>query len=70
VNWTPAPEHFGNPVVDGNDPAQFGNDVDWPTPDPAHFGNIINPNSTSRFELENGTGVLLLESGDFLLLEQ
>lgn len=66
VNWTPDPAHFGNPVTKGNDPTQFGNPVTLPH----DFGNDIgNPSTTSGFELENGTGVLLLENGSILLLE-
>jgi hypothetical protein len=72
------PLEFGTPV---NLPHDFGNDipssgtnenaVTWPTPDPEHFGNVFNlgPLVTSGFELEDSSGVILLESGDILLLE-
>ena len=74
VTWpTPDPAHFGNPVTDGNDPTQFGNTVDWQTPDPTHFGNAVTttppPPAVAGFELEDGSGVILLESGGILLLE-
>lgn|SRR6266496_749038 len=71
VTWTPSPTHFGNPVTQGNSPTQFGNPVTWPTPDPAHFGNIIGSSITSGillengidfFELEDSSGVILLET--------
>lgn len=72
------PKNFGNPITTPHD---FGNDVTW-TPSSAHFGNPItlphdfgniigiNPNLASGFELADGTGVLLLENGFILLLEQ
>jgi len=63
------PTQFGNVMLDGNDPTQFGNLVTWPTPDPAHFGNDASLTPDSGFELENSSGVILLENGDILLLE-
>lgn len=70
-NSVTLPKNFGNPVTL---PKNFGNPVTW-LPSPAHFGNIIGgivpppPPTTSGFELEDGSGVILLESGDILLLE-
>jgi hypothetical protein len=69
------PHEFGTPVTlphdFGNDIPSSGtneNDVTW-LPNSAHFGNV-NPNVTySGFELEDGSGILLLENGDVLLLE-
>lgn len=63
------PHEFGSPVTT---PIDVGNPVTWPTPDPAHFGNIFNgvvPPIVSGFELEDGSGVILLEDGSILLLE-
>jgi hypothetical protein len=71
------PHEFGTPV---NLPHDFGNDipssgtnendVTW-LPSSEHFGNVFNlgPLVTSGFELEDSSGVILLESGDILLLE-
>jgi hypothetical protein len=65
------PKNFGNPVTL---PKNFGNPVTW-TVSPVHFCNVIGgvipppPPLTSGFELEDGSGVILLESGDILLLE-
>jgi hypothetical protein len=57
------PKNFGNPAI----PATFGSPVTLPK----NFGNIIGggPSTTSGFLLEDGSGVILLESGDILLLE-
>jgi hypothetical protein len=75
------PHDFGNDVVEPHD---FGNDVTW-TPSPSHFGNPVPlypttyvagstppspPSSANGFELEDGSGIILLEDGDVLLLEQ
>jgi hypothetical protein len=49
------PVIFGSPV---NLPHQFGNPIPY-----------VPPSSASGFELENGSGVILLENGDILLLE-
>ncbi len=72
------PKEFGTPIVEpvefGNPvtlPLAVGNPVTWQTPDPAHFGNLIGSAITSGllledgvsfFELEDGTGVILLET--------
>lgn len=73
------PHNFGNPVTavpvnNGNPIPTSGteqNQVTW-TLSPSHFGNIIGGGggNPSGFELEDGSGVLLLETGDILLLEQ
>jgi hypothetical protein len=71
VNWSPSPSHFGN-LVPPSDPSFDSNPVTWQTPDPTHFGNPIPAQpvgAASGFELEDSSGVLLLESGDILLLE-
>ena len=58
VTWLPTPMHFGNPVT-------------WATPNPAHFGNIfgqsfgdflLQEDGVSLFELEDGSGYILLEN--------
>jgi len=67
VNWTPSPAHFGNPVP-ATDPTFNSNPVTW-LPNPAHFGNIIGATTSSGFELEDASGVILLEDGTILLLE-
>lgn len=67
IDWSPSPAHFGNPIPsDGNNQ----NVVDW-SPDPAHFGNIVGGGggTTNGFELEDGSGVILLEDGSILLQE-
>jgi hypothetical protein len=49
----------------------FGNPVTWATPNPAHFGNIfgqsfgdflLQEDGVSLFELEDGSGYILLEN--------
>lgn len=65
VEPQPAPVGTGNPVTL---PVVFGNPVTLPH----NFGNIIGPVgpvTSFGFELEDGSGVILLESGDILLLE-
>jgi hypothetical protein len=73
VNWVIRPSHFGNVVLLV---LNVGNVVSW-TPTAAHFGNVsppVNPplpppSNAFGFELEDGSGVILLESTDILLLE-
>jgi len=62
------PKNFGNPV---ELPKDFGNPVNWATPDPTHFGNLIGGGGagSSGFELEDISGLILLEDGNILLLE-
>jgi len=62
----PAPIGTGNivtlPIVFGNAvtlPKNFGNLIPWQPPTPPYSG----------FELEDDSGVILLEDGDVLLLE-
>ncbi len=79
VNWVPSPAHFGNPVTvtptGGREPQPApigtGNVVNW-APSPAHFGNKILPGVDEGYgiELEDGLGLIELEDGDTLLLEQ
>lgn len=67
VDWlTPDPTHFGNPIPsDGKNI----NTVDWPTPNPAHFGNIFGAAPSGNFlELESGSGGFELEDGSGLIL--
>jgi len=67
----PMPVGTGNIL---NLPVVYGNLVTW-VPSPAHFGNAIPyvpptpPSSASGFELEDGSGIILLEDGDEFLLE-
>jgi hypothetical protein len=62
------PHDFGNDIP-VSDPTLDSNPVTW-TPTPEHFGNLFGQTFTAfGFELEDGSGVLLLESGDVLLLE-
>lgn len=71
VMWTPNSAHFGNPVPPA-DPTFNSNPVDWQTPNPAHFGNTVGgvvPPTAAGFELEDSSGVILLEDGSILLLE-
>lgn len=68
VDWAPSPAYFGNPVPP-TDPTFNSNPVTWIV-NPAHFGNIIGATIvTDAFELENGSGILLLENGSILLQE-
>ena len=70
------PLNFGQPITE---PHSFGatitpnvttNTNGNPVTEPKNFGNMIGASgSTSGFELEDGSGVILLESGDILLLE-
>ena len=76
VTWKPFPAYFGNPVLL---PLDFGNVVNWRV-EPyqyygnLHFGNYIGytpvpPSSVSGIELEDGSGLIVLENGDIILLE-
>ena len=73
------PHEFSTPVtlpkdfgisIPVSDPTFNSNPVTW-QPSPDHFGNVFNPvpPSASGFELEDNSGVILLEDGDTLLLE-
>ncbi len=67
-NHVVLPKNFGNPVPP-TDPTFNSNPVTW-TPNPAHFGNGFNSGpSVSGFQLEDNSGILLLEDGTILLLE-
>jgi len=69
VLWIVSPAHFGNPIPPIN-PTFNSNPVNWVV-NPAHFGNIIGQvfgnfllqeYGISLFELEDGSGFILLEN--------
>jgi hypothetical protein len=59
------PHEFGNPVTK---PLQFGSSVTWATPDPEHFGNTIG-GAFNGFALDDGSGVIVLDDGVSILLQ-
>ena len=70
ITWFPESSHFGNVILL---PLNLGNAVNWRV-ETSRFGNYINfiptpPPTVSGIELEDGSGVILLENGDILLLE-
>ena len=67
-NLVTLPVAYGNPVIE---PKNFGNPVPlYPTTYVAGSTPPSPPSSASGFELEDGSGIILLEDGDVLLLEQ